>query len=82
MLLDDFIKENIVIPVILNENTYSCVSNKRAVANKHPGLKALDDPFFQEPDPITIFCQNNEPNPITISLRHFLYEMSHNPMMI
>ena len=38
MLLDDFIKENIVIPVILNENTYSCVSNKRAVANKHPGL--------------------------------------------
>ena len=44
--------------------------------------KALDDPFFQEPDPITIFCQNNEPNPITISLRHLLYEMSHNPIMI
>ena len=44
--------------------------------------KALDDPFFQEPDPITIFCQNNEPNPITIFLRHLLYEMSHNPIMI
>ena len=44
--------------------------------------KALDDPFFQEPDPITISCQNNEPNPITISLRHLLYEMSHNPIMI
>ena len=44
--------------------------------------KALDDPFFQEPDPITIFCQNNEPNPITIFLRPLLYEMSHNPIMI
>ena len=45
-------------------------------------VKALDDPFFQEPDPINIFCQNNEPNPITIFLRHLLYEMSHNPIMI
>ena len=44
--------------------------------------KALDDPFFQEPDPINIFCQNNEPKPITIFLRHLLYEMSHNPIMI
>ena len=44
--------------------------------------KALDDPFFQEPDPITIFCQNNEPNPITIFLWHLLYEMSHNPIGI
>ena len=44
--------------------------------------KALHNPFFQEPDPITIFCQNNEPNPITIFLRHLLYEMSHNPIMI
>ena len=46
------------------------------------GSKALDDPFFQEPEPINIFCQNNEPNPITIFLRHLLYEMSHNPIMI
>ena len=45
-------------------------------------FKALDDRFFQEPDPITIFCQNNEPNPITISLRHLLYEMSRNPIVI
>ena len=53
-----------------------------------PGLawaglgKALDNPFFQEPDPITIFCQNNEPNPITIFLRHFFCKMSHNPIVI
>ena len=44
--------------------------------------KALDDPFFWEPDPINIFCQNNEPNPITIFLRHLFYEMSHNPIVI
>ena len=28
----------------------------------------LDDPFFQEPDPITIFCHKTEPDPITIFL--------------
>ena len=46
------------------------------------GSQSIAQSFFQEPDPITIFCQNNEPNPITIFLWHLLYEMSHNPIMI
>ena len=30
--------------------------------------KVLFDPFFQEPDQITIFCHKTEPDPITIFL--------------
>ena len=30
--------------------------------------KVLLDPFFQELDQITIFCQKTEPDPITIFL--------------
>ena len=44
--------------------------------------KALDDPFFQEPDPITIYCQNNEPNRITIFFSTSSPKMSHDPIMI
>ena len=33
-----------------------------------PLIKALFDPFFQEPDQITIFCHKTEPDPITIFL--------------
>ena len=32
------------------------------------GTNVLDDPFFQEPDQITIFCHKTEPDPITIFL--------------
>ena len=32
------------------------------------GTNVLDDPFFQEPDQITIFCHKTEPDPITILL--------------
>ena len=35
---------------------------------KSRGHNVLDDPFFQEPDQITIFCHENEPDPITIFL--------------
>ena len=42
----------------------------------------LDDPFFQEPDPINIFCQNNEPNPITILFSTSSPKMSYDPIMI
>ena len=33
-----------------------------------PEINVLDDPFFQEPDQITIFCHKTEPDPITIFL--------------
>ena len=42
----------------------------------------LHNPFFQEPDPITIYCQNNEPNPITIFFSTSSPKMSHDPIMI
>ena len=45
-------------------------------------IRVLDDLFFSEPDPITIICQNNEPDAIMISFFSTLQKMSHDQIMI
>ena len=39
-----------------------------AILSHNDIANVLDDPFFQEPDQITIFCHKTEPDPITIFL--------------
>ena len=47
------------------ENLFLCPADLR---RHRETVKVLLDPFFQEPDQITIFCHKTEPDPITIFL--------------